>query len=116
MIPEYLCHEVPTMIPPPAQPVLSLMTYLENQLGLSRESERTNAAAFGDTEVFFGDNCVRIRLLRDRGDWFVDVAAVSWPDDWYDIALIKEHIPVRLAATSWASMSRRVSCVRTGTQ
>jgi hypothetical protein len=48
--------------------------------------------SFGDTIISLRKQHFRVRLLRDRGDWFVEASSDQKPDEWYDMALLQEEV------------------------
>ena len=67
-------------------------------------------AAFGDRLEEWENGPKRIRLVRDRGQWFVLVSRDEW-NDWFELDLVswvtesKEDTVVgRLAAACWADL------------
>jgi hypothetical protein len=63
--------------------------------------ERRDDAAFGDTEMIFQRGATLVRLVRDRGQWFVDATASAW-EDWFAPtiwrALLTDSMPALGAA------------------
>jgi hypothetical protein len=53
-----------------------------HQMGFSAVSERRDDAAFGDTEITFERGSTLVRLVRDRGQWFVEATARGW-SGWF---------------------------------
>lgn len=45
-------------------------------------SERHDDARFGDAEVVFERERTLVRVVRDRGQWFVEAKATTW-DEWF---------------------------------
>ena len=46
---------------------------------------------FGNAYVTFEDD-LRLRVLRDRGQIFVEVSPLENPDDWYDLRVVLEFL------------------------
>jgi len=67
-----------------------LLSFLEDDRGLSIEQELASQA-FGDTIIVLRGQGLRVRVLRDRGRWFVEVSSEN-PNQWFDMALLKEQI------------------------
>jgi hypothetical protein len=45
-------------------------------------SERHDDASFGDAEVTFERGATVVRVVRDRGQWFVEATAKGW-SEWF---------------------------------
>lgn len=71
--------------------VSSLLSFLKNDCGLSIEGHHI-FPAFGDTVIVLRGQHLRVRVVRDRGDWFAEVGSEQKQDDWYDMGLLKELI------------------------
>jgi hypothetical protein len=73
--------------------------FAEEAIRLIEVLERNGFATSGlDSSQSFGNRCIvaqngkiEIRLLRDRGVWFIE-AARQPASAWYDIAILKEEI------------------------
>ena len=73
-------------IPEQIQPVIS---FLEN-VGLSRMAT-DDVNGFG-SQVITYQNGVGVRMLSDRGDWFIEVSDSQRPNQWYDMALLRDFL------------------------
>jgi hypothetical protein len=60
------------------------------RLGLAVEAEQCDPEHFGDALLVLANPEIRLRLVRDRGQLFVDVAAPGTADDWWDLPLVLE--------------------------
>jgi len=49
---------------------------------LALESAATDRAAFGNSIVLLRGKAIRVRLVRDRGQVFVEIACMHTPDQW----------------------------------
>jgi hypothetical protein len=45
-------------------------------------------AELGERIVFLAHDDVRMRILRERGQWFVDVGCVNHAGEWFDIRTV----------------------------
>src|SRR5258705_5487483 len=68
-----------------------LLSFLEGDRGLSTEQEWASQA-FGDRMIVLRGQGLRVRVLRDRLRWFVQVGYERNPNQWFDMALLKEQI------------------------
>lgn len=75
--------------------VSSLLSFLENEGGLSIESQSIDSAAFGNIVIVLRGRLLRVRIVRDRNEWAVEISSDQKPDEWYDMALLKEQITGR---------------------
>ncbi|HWE01863.1 MAG TPA: hypothetical protein VG326_05585 [Tepidisphaeraceae bacterium] len=52
---------------------------------------REEQAAFGNKVLQYGNASIAVRLVSDRGVWYVEVAdAAGRPTDWYDAAILRD--------------------------
>jgi hypothetical protein len=51
--------------------------------------------AFGDELLFFDSTSLRVRVVRDRDQVFVDIASQYRPDHWWDIDLVGEVLRLK---------------------
>jgi hypothetical protein len=57
----------------------------------------TESEGFGDRLVVLGRGAVLARLVRERGQWFLEVASGTPGDEWFDMDLwlaCLDHTPV----------------------
>lgn len=69
------------------EPVRQVVAYLEH-LGLS-EVRTDESNSFGSRATTYRGR-IGVRILSDRGQWFIEVSDPQQPDDWYDMALLRE--------------------------
>lgn len=63
------------------------ITFLERH-SLARE-EGDRADGFGSRFITYR-NGVGVRIVSDRGDWYIEVSDSERPDEWYDMALLRD--------------------------
>ena len=69
--------------------VLDFESYLENDGLVCRR--RREEATFGDKLLEYANADIKLRILSDRGIWFIEVGDVSaHTDEWYDAALFHD--------------------------
>lgn len=56
--------------------------------GFELISPKTDDSAFGDSSIVLEGHGLRIRISRDRGQEFVEVASKHHPDEWFDLSLL----------------------------
>lgn len=61
-----------------------------NRFHLSIAADQCDPEHFGDALLVLGDPEIRLRLVRDRGQLFIDVAAPGTADEWWDLPLVLE--------------------------
>jgi hypothetical protein len=69
--------------------IQQVISFLES-VGLSRKAT-DNADGFGSGAIRY-QNGVSVRILNDRGDWFIEVSDSQRPNEWYDMALLREFL------------------------
>jgi hypothetical protein len=76
--------------------------------GYDLVSESRDEASFGDTQMTFERGRTLVRLVRDRGQWFLEATAATW-DDWFAPtiwhALLTDSMPT-LADAEFAVQGR----------
>ena len=55
--------------------------------GFSRVSFREDPDHFDDQQATWSDGDARVRLTRDRGEWWCDLSYGAW-SDWFDLDLV----------------------------
>jgi hypothetical protein len=55
--------------------------------GFALQVDEENRASFGNRLQEWERGNVRYRMVRDRGQWFVDTSRSGW-EDWFDIDLV----------------------------
>ena len=62
-----------------------VLARLADQLAAAgfRVESSARSDAFGDRVVQFARGPVRVRFVRDRSQWFIDMSRDGW-DDWFD--------------------------------
>lgn len=71
------------------------LDFLEKQQGFSLEDQQ-ESEGFGDIFLILRKESFLIRLVHDRGIWFIEIASNEQPNEWYDIILVKEHFTTRI--------------------
>jgi hypothetical protein len=64
--------------------------------------------AFGDELVIFDSTSLRARMVRDRGDVFIDVASQNQPDRWWDLDLVGQVLRLKDPAGAAETQPARV--------
>ena len=59
----------------------------KNGLILRRREEQP---VFSDKMILYGNLDISVRIVSDRGIWYVEVADGARPDEWYDAAIIRD--------------------------
>src|SRR2546423_13701519 len=54
------------------------------------KGEQLTSDAFGDLAITLRRDNVRMRIVRDRGQWCIEFSESNWASEWYDVALIQE--------------------------
>jgi hypothetical protein len=49
---------------------------------------------FGNCWILLARGDVRIRILNDRGQWFVEVGSEAAPDEWFDARVVLDEVGV----------------------
>jgi hypothetical protein len=47
---------------------------------------------FGSGWVLFVRNHVRVRIVNDRGLWFIEIGSMAAPEEWFDARLVLKEI------------------------
>jgi len=71
--------------------VSSLLSFITTDCGLTIKETRTSSS-FGDAIISLQGRHLRVRLVHDKGDWYVEASSNQKPDIWYDMALLQEQI------------------------
>ena len=58
--------------------------------GFEKKRDIYDEAHFGDTIVHLRSERLNLRLVRERGQWFLFVGPAWEPDDWYEIGDVIE--------------------------
>jgi hypothetical protein len=66
-----------------------LITFLEIDCGFYFEKEYISPN-FDDAIIFLRNKHIRIRFVRDRSNWCIEMNYDKQENEWYDISLIKE--------------------------
>ncbi len=70
------------MVHEPAQDEVQVVEAPLRARGYHVVSERYDGASFGDAEVTFERGATLVRVVRDRGQWFVEATARDW-SEWF---------------------------------
>jgi hypothetical protein len=54
--------------------------------------EQRSYEQFGNCWILLAAGDVRIRIVNDRGQWFVEVGSVAAPDEWFDARLVLDEV------------------------
>ena len=92
--------------------VSSFLAFLTEECGLTIESQRTESSAFDNTVIVFRRKELGVRVVRDRGEWSIQIRSGQRSDDWYDAALLKEHI-TRVESQDAVDFEEQAKFVRT---
>jgi len=93
-----------------ADQVASTLERSPNDLGFKIITDRASDA-FGDALAVAQSGDVRIRVVRDRGQVFVDIGSAAEPDVWFDSAVVMDALGL---SKSGGFGSRDVESVVTG--
>lgn len=77
--------------------VRTAFSFLESARGF-RLADETRSDSFGDAIVDFESATLRVRVLRDRGQVFVDISPADGTPAWFDLPLLLSHLGERDAA------------------
>ncbi len=93
--------------------------------------EQLVSSAFGDLAITLRRDNVRMRIVRDRGQWYIEFSESGWASEWYDLALIQEVLTgsigedvlsleqqVRIVSSNWPKIvelfrPERAKCTHT---
>lgn len=50
--------------------------------------DTSSPANFGDRYLRLARDDTGVRLVRDRGQWFIDLSARAWGGGWFDVPLV----------------------------
>ena len=56
--------------------------------------QQTSEAHFGNGFVILTRDDVRVRVVNERGQWFVEIGSSSAPEEWFDARLVLSEIGV----------------------
>ena len=73
-------------LPPPLQ---VLVSDLIGSFGM-RARDRQASGGFGNCLIELGSDALRIRLVRDRGQWRIEVADARVPDEWFYVEVLRQ--------------------------
>lgn len=81
-------------------------------LGLGYEpiDQRTYERHFGSGWVLLTRNDVRLRILNDRGQWFVEIGSSAAPEEWFDARLVLNEIGITPVHTSTDQAALETLC------
>jgi len=82
------------------------------QSGFALEQE-AGSPGFGDSLQVFGRGLLRIRLLSDRGQWFLELSSPLLGDNWFDADLWRAHHAGLEAPDNVSSLGDQVDYFRT---
>jgi hypothetical protein len=73
------------------QAVFSLETFLEGA-GLVRQ-RLEEQPVFNNRVLQYGSSEIGVRVISDRGVWYVEISDVAnRPDEWYDVAILRDFL------------------------
>ena len=81
-------------------------SFLETARGF-RLADDTRRDSFGDAIVDFESATLRVRVLRDRGQVFVDVSPADGPPAWFDLPLLVKYLGDPDAASHLVASGQR---------
>lgn len=70
--------------------IVEFVSFLEGKGLVCQSRNGPDPVFFGNTLLQYGNDIVRIRLASDRSVWAVDIADAGQPDEWYDVAIIRD--------------------------
>jgi hypothetical protein len=63
--------------------------------------------SFDNAEVYFGSDRFRVRILRDRGQVFIDFAPPDGPPYWFDMPLLLRYLGYEALADTYVRSAQR---------
>jgi hypothetical protein len=63
-------------------------------LGYRVSDYEVDERLFGDASLRLMKGSARVRAVRDRDQWFVDVGSAAEPNEWFDARFVLDHIGV----------------------
>lgn len=78
--------------------------------GYKLVDQRSYEHQFGSGWVLLIRGDVRMRIINDRGQWFVDVGSASAPDEWFDARLVLDEIGASSSAAGTDEIALESLC------
>ena len=78
--------------------------------GYQTVDQRVYEQHFGSGWVLLVRGDVRIRIVNDRGLWFIEIGSSAAPDEWFDARLVLMEVGVGQVETATDSASFEVLC------
>jgi hypothetical protein len=63
-----------------------------NAAGYTLVAEDFDERSFGNAFLHFRKDTIDLRLVRERGRWFAEIAFTEDPDAWFDSAVVFQHL------------------------
>src|SRR5216684_555166 len=63
--------------------------------GLRQTEHLQDVKNFGNSVIKYSDERIAVRMVLDRGKWFIEVSDVPNPHTWFDPALVRDLIADR---------------------
>lgn len=70
--------------------------------------------SFGSGWVLLTKNDVRLRILNDRGEWFVEIGSSLGPEEWFEARLVLSEIGASQAGAGTDHSALIVLCEQLG--
>jgi hypothetical protein len=84
--------------------------FLERERGFRIVSSRLSES-FGDGSIEFESSALRLRVLRDRHQWFVDASPLLSPPEWWNLWLCLQLVGARTQADGLVESGQRDAAV-----
>ncbi len=81
------------------EPLDSLLSELSELHGMREVHRQYDRAHFGNCLIDVAGGPLTVRVVRDRGQWFVDVADRARPSRWYYVDVLRRLLGGKRAET-----------------
>lgn len=72
--------------------IFRTFAFLEKVFGFERGHGRFDKASFGDALVEYKSESMALRVLRERGQYFVELSPLTDPPEWYEISIVLQAL------------------------
>lgn len=48
--------------------------------------------SFGDSVTIYTSSDLRLRIVKDKGQEFVEISSQQYPEDWFDMSIIQDWV------------------------
>lgn len=80
------------------------------QRGYEFVEQRWYEKHFGSGWMLLERGDVRVRIVNDRGQWFVELGSAAAPDEWFDARLVLDEIGARSGGVGTDEMALQSLC------